>query len=356
MYRKYRIEVLSPLGTHLQGDTLFGHLCWGIRYLKGEKMLEEFLEQYEEKDVPLLVSDAFPKDHLPRPCLPPPSHQELEQLAHERAKDKGPGHVKGEDTYSFISAFQDIKKTKKEKFIHIHQWKDLRKNASEEKVIKSFLSNMDKQEKNNVNKEDKIPGLKAIPRAHNTIDRIKGRVLETGGFYFTDDKWVRPDDEFRYLDIYLWFRDEEVISLWEEVWTEYIEKTGYGMDKSAGKGMLRLNTTKQDMSLFEMEAHNALMSLSPVAFMTWPEGMDAWYKLRVKYGRLGGHFAVSGIGKGTPNPFKKPIAMMEPGSIFLVDKINLKGQLLKNVHVDSRIRHYGLPLTIPIRVDKECLK
>jgi hypothetical protein len=36
-----------------------------------------------------------------------------------------------------------------------------------------------------------------------------------------------------------------------------------------------------------------------------------------------------------------------------VKDISLKDQLLKNIHTDSRIRHYGLPLTIPLRVRNE---
>ncbi len=341
MYRKYRIEVLSPLGTSLMGDTLFGHLCWGIRYLKGEKKLGEFLEQYEEDDVPLLISDALPRDHLPRPKLPPLPHDVLEQMASNRAKEKGDG--------SFTRAFQAIKETKKIKFISTSTWKEIRENAHEKKVVEALLKEIGKGEK------DRDTNLKSVPMAHNTIDRLKGSVIAPGGLYFTKDTWVKPKDEACYFDIYLWFRDKEIVSLWEEVWTEYIEKTGYGMDKSVGKGMLSLKTSEQDMSMFEMKGHNALMSLSPVALMRWPEGMDAWYKLRIKYGRLGGHFAVSGIGDGPPNPFKKPVAMMEPGSILLTKHIDLKGQLLKNVHADGRIRHYGLPMTIPLRVNKELL-
>ena len=40
-------EIKSPVITPFQADTIFGHLCWAIRYIKGEEKLVKFLENFE---------------------------------------------------------------------------------------------------------------------------------------------------------------------------------------------------------------------------------------------------------------------------------------------------------------------
>jgi CRISPR type III-A-associated RAMP protein Csm4 len=55
---------LMPTGRFLGGlprsDTLFGALCWGIRWTQGEPTLLEVLEACERDDPPFLLSSAFP--------------------------------------------------------------------------------------------------------------------------------------------------------------------------------------------------------------------------------------------------------------------------------------------------------
>lgn len=46
MMHLYRAEIqpLAAFSTELQSDTLFGAFCWSYKYRKGEKALEELLQ------------------------------------------------------------------------------------------------------------------------------------------------------------------------------------------------------------------------------------------------------------------------------------------------------------------------
>jgi CRISPR-associated protein Csm4 len=65
-----RIEPLSPFGSPLLGDMLFGQLCWAVRHRLGEGRLHALLDGYTQGRPFAVVSDALPEGHLPRPALP----------------------------------------------------------------------------------------------------------------------------------------------------------------------------------------------------------------------------------------------------------------------------------------------
>lgn len=67
---QFTLQPLSAFGTPLAGDTLFGQLCWAIRERFGEGRLIALLDGYTRGQPFLVVSDAFPAGHLPRPLLP----------------------------------------------------------------------------------------------------------------------------------------------------------------------------------------------------------------------------------------------------------------------------------------------
>src|SRR5262249_26790768 len=53
-----------------QADTLFGHLCWLIRYDEGAAARDGFRAHYRRRAPPVLFSDGFPNGWLPCPLLP----------------------------------------------------------------------------------------------------------------------------------------------------------------------------------------------------------------------------------------------------------------------------------------------
>ena len=84
-YKTYRVilEVKSSVVTPFQADTLFGTLCWGIRFLEKENNLKEFLDNSSKKHPPLIISDGFPEGYLPNPILPPLKVKESKKLVEE---------------------------------------------------------------------------------------------------------------------------------------------------------------------------------------------------------------------------------------------------------------------------------
>ena len=69
-FSKVILKLTSPYATDWQADTIWGHLCWALRFSYGENELTNFIARYGEGEPPILVSNGFPGDLLPRPVLP----------------------------------------------------------------------------------------------------------------------------------------------------------------------------------------------------------------------------------------------------------------------------------------------
>ena len=342
MYVRYKIKLLSKLRTPLHSDTIFGHLCWGIKYLKGEDYLEDFLEEFStKKKPPLLISCAFPENHIPRPILEPVKRSFLKELAISAASKINKLKNKSEREKLFYG-LQILKKLNKNKWITIEEWIELRSKCNAKNLLLLDISKIDP--KNPFLIKSGLSSIKKVVRVHNSISRVTGMVKEEGGLYFVTELWPEKDMLF---DLYVYFESEKYKDLWDEVWKDYIMPTGFGKDKSTGSGQLIIEEDTEDINyLFDLQGTNAHMSLSLLGFEKMPE-IPGSYSVFTRYGKLGGDFAVAGPDGGRPNPFKKPILLLEPGSVFYTEEYP-QGLLLQNVHLDSRIRHYGLSLWLPL--------
>ncbi|MDQ7032500.1 MAG: hypothetical protein Q9M37_07265 [Desulfonauticus sp.] len=343
MYSRYKITLYSPLLTPLYSDTIFGHVCWGIRYLRGEEFLQSFLASFEDNEPPMLISCAFPHGHLPRPVLAPLKRSLLYELALEVANRDERLRSKSEKEKLFWGS-QYLKKLRKAKWISLQNWQSLRKSASQETFIRLKLEQFFLKEDKDFNVKQR---KKERVRAHNSISRTSGRVLEPGGLYFVRETWYEKGS---CLDVYVKFANQDYKALWDQVWQEYIVPTGFGKDKSTGAGQLTIEEDKEFAAkeLFAVETYNAWMNLSLLGFQNMPK-LKTYYTVFTRFGKLGGSFAVSAPDGGKPNPFKKPIILLEPGAVFISPSAP-KGELLKQVHVDGRIGHYGLGLSVPLYV------
>ncbi len=68
-----KIIYLIPLGgfsTHLRSDTLWGMLCWGIRYLWGASELEQFIKACAGGNPEFVISSTFPYKQHGRDKIP----------------------------------------------------------------------------------------------------------------------------------------------------------------------------------------------------------------------------------------------------------------------------------------------
>ncbi|MBI4768709.1 MAG: hypothetical protein HY787_29665 [Deltaproteobacteria bacterium] len=292
---KAKIKLHSPLATRVRGDTLFGCVCWGIRYNADERELSSFLDRFDNN--PFVISDGFPEGTLPRPLFSPEKHA----------------------TAITIEQLNKRKRVKKMDFVPIGMILGSDKEPLEDKMIVDALAGL----------EAKMNELKHCDSLsmHNTINRLTNTV-EEGALYSVNEMWFK---EGSILDVYI------VTSLDMPKTKQLLHwglAEGYGADKSTGKGMMSLEAVEE---IVLPDKGNLCLALGSFV----PNDSDVLYGLRAfvvsKFGKLGGHFANS------MNPFKRPFLMYTSGATFNASTFNgvYVGQLLKNIHEDPKIRHHA---------------
>jgi len=344
MLFRYKIKPVSPIMTSLMSDSLFGHFCWAVRYEKGEAYLEEFLLSYKTGvQPPVLFSSAVLSGYLPRPVLPPPKRRQMTDFVEKYFIRDPEGLFSGlTDKKRRFEGMNRIKEWSRCQLIPINAWQTLKAGYSDYKLQEIFYDQFKNYPSMNLAvSEEEIT-------ASNTINRISGSVLEDGGGLYSKEKiWFFPGVE---LDLYVETAEEETADLAKWFLESYLPVAGFGKDKSVGMGVLSIaEDTAFNPNDFKVDNPNACMALSLTAF----DGMEnyrGFYRLKTKFGKLGGDFAISSPTGGYPRPFKKPILMMEPGSVFFASEQINRQCLTGNVHSDARIRHCGLPVTIPLNI------
>ena len=258
LYR-IRFKLCSAIVTPFKGDTIWGHIVWGIANHEGNGEVSGFLEKEKSAPPALVVSSAFPAGMVCRPLPPPPER---------------------EDSLN-IEAYSNIKKKKEEKFAP----------ASE------YFSNTE-----TVNNVKENPFIN-VQVTHNRIDRSLNTIME-GGLYSTGEIWSKIAD----WDFYILssFSPERIKQL-----VEWAFENGYGADASSGKG--KISVISDPVPVKPKKQGNTYMALGP--FVDSKNGID---NLRadifVRSGKLGGAFAAS------LSPYKKPVVLYDEGAAFTCDK------------------------------------
>lgn len=335
MLYRYKITPRSPVITRLMSDTFFGHLCWAIRYRAGEEYLARFLASYGNgKPAPVLFSSAFLAGHLPRPSMP--------SLGRHRITEFVRRHF-GEGKRNLFDGLSEIKAWSKRRLLSVEQWLLLKEDYSEEKLYESFQN-----EKISV---DETAFEYEEVATSNVISRVSGTVLQEGGGLFSRDKiWYHKGVD---LDLYVEVNQEEFGDIAEWFLTDYLPENGFGADTSIGMGSLSIIADESfDADLFAVRDPNARLSLSLTSF-PGIERYEAFYRLKTKFGKLGGSFATVSPTGGPPKPFKKPVLMYEPGAVFYCANSLNDSPLLEGVHSDARIRHCGIPITLPLKITED---
>jgi len=348
MLYRYKIIPMSPLITPLMSDTLFGHLCWALRYDRGEDFLLDFLDSYGDgKSAPVLFSSAFIAGRLPRPVLPPLDRARAKRFAEEILVHDNVKLFKNmTDKQKLFTGINLIKAWNKLDYLTVDQWENLKDNYSELRLMQIFFEELVRGGRS----VDLIP-FETEVCASNAISRITGTVsAETGGLFQREKTWYH---EGTTLDLYVEINSEEMAPIVSNFLTDYLPATGFGADKTVGMGELAISMDNGfEVDRMHSRTPNAQLCLSLTAFFGI-ERYKAYYRLKTKFGRLGGDFAVSSPTGGNPKPFKRPVLMYEPGAVFLCREGFNDKPLLKNVHSDHRIRHCGIPVTLPFKISED---
>lgn len=312
----YRVHLTlrGPLATPLHSGTLFGHLCWAFRYQQGEAALTRWLAELPA--APLLLSDAFPTDQLPRPRLAP-ADRPAEQLGESRA--------------DFVNRMQHYKRLRKATWLTVADFLALRDQLNETHLLQRLAATAAVQPPPTAPR----PETQHRRQAHNTIDRLTGTTPETGGLYFMDETWSNAAAAER--DVYV--RSEFTADQLQALFTQ-VGEFGFGRDATLGRGQFTVRIKTADPRLFAYQG-NRLLSLSHgtlTANMAAPR-----YQRHTHFGKVGGLY-----GGGVMSPFKYPLGLLRPGATFSPTDDGPYGELLTGVHPDdSTICQHAWHLCLP---------
>ncbi|MDO5774509.1 MAG: CRISPR-associated protein Csm4 [Spirochaetales bacterium] len=289
---KVSIKLKSALATPLKGDTIWGHIVWGIANHEGDDAVSNFLEEEKSATPSLIVSSAFPKGTI---CKPFPKHEDRKpKLSTEE--------------------YSKIKKSKKEKFV------------SAAKYFSGFSEN-----------EPKSFRFEQIQAMHNSINRFSNTV-EEGNLFTVEELWASRQD----FDLYV------LSSYSKERISQFLDwafENGYGADSSTGKGKI---SAENIIPVQPKISSNKYVALAP--FVTdFSEIKENSLRANtfIRTGKIGGAFASS------MSPYKKTVILFDEGAVFESEMpLQFIGKLITKVHSDGRICQSGFAPVLPIGDDE----
>ncbi len=317
---RIRLRLCGPLATPLHSGTLFGHLCWAKRLREGDTVLAAWLAALPGS--PLLLSDALPRDYLPRPLLQPGDH---------------PEPAARESRQAFLHRLQQDKKLRKTAFIPLADFLELRAGLSETCLLARLRQQAEEREQADRARPRRQPRPLSLTvrQAHNTIGRLTGTTPEAGGLYFMNEEWRW--NAAAELDVYA---AGEIASEGLQALFATVGEFGFGRDANLGRGRFSATVEPADPRLFDHDG-NRLLSLSHGVLT--PNMAVPFYKLHTHYGKLGGLYA-----GGERSPFKHPLLLTRPGATFSPADAGPFGSLLAGMHPDHpEIRQDAWHLCLP---------
>lgn len=279
------LKPLTPFGSPLLGETLFGQLCWAIARLDGEARLGELLEGYGQGRPFMVVSDGFPKGFVPLPEIPP---------------------------HMWTPEEENRKELKKRIWLPIATlsgncpWKDWRRQAMNDKQVRQVVTH---PEKANAPIKDDSPSWRSVELTmHNTINRATA-TTGTGMFAPYVASQTRSDPAVP-LAVYAVI-DEARFSVEDFVRIlRYVGLSGFGRDSSSGLGKFEPIGEPKEQTWPQIRAKNFL-TLASCALdgLEDVDGDRTFYRCKTHFGRHGDSLAHGG------NPFKQPILLGASGSV-----------------------------------------
>lgn len=312
----------SSFLTPLQSDTIFGSICWAIKYSEGEQELVDFLEKYQISP-PLIISNGFPTGFFPKPLCDTITRKEIIGIVKETFRDESKENI--------AQTIKKIKMIKKIPIVSKDIFDELINGLSEIDYLKRLLS-----QKSEVNRDNKYAIETTFYK--NSINRLAGRTKEEGGLFTQDETFYSND-----TTISIFVKTDDCDKDYIEQIFKFISLNGFGKRKTVGKGHFELIEIKKCTLTFPSNS-NAFVSLSSFV-PSINDPVDGWYEMQIKYGKLGGDYSTS------KSPFKKPIRMFKAGSVFKTNDVKeYYGQMVSKIHSDEKIMHYGYAFPVGMKI------
>jgi CRISPR-associated protein Csm4 len=315
---------LTPTGRFLGGlprsDTLFGALCWGIRWTHGEPALLDVLRACEEGDPPFVLSSAFPFAEggngvtyfLPRPLSWSPA-----KMAQS------------------VEAYGDEKRLRKAVFCSLSLFRQIV--SGRPPAAGSFAA---PRGGCLAAPGEPMPQIETLDVDRNTINRVTGAVQE-GRLFFGEETGIGSGGAYFLIRL----RDGAMRPQIESA-LRFIEDRGIGGDASVGRGQVRIRIEEGDLVDENPGAsHRLTLSLlhpSPRdrEHLAASVGQSA-YRLAKRKGRVESLYAP------TEQPWKSTLVMLAEGSVFPRDGDRIVYGAAPVVKEQPfRVRHNGFGLTV----------
>lgn len=310
----YRIKIKLHGGfiTPFQADTLFGGICWLIRYREGSDYLQRMLADFRAGNPWFVLANACPGDLLPRPLIrinrsAPANRDEQLMQANEGKRVKKIEYLTREEFISLINGAAPVLENR------------------EKPLIRSSV-------------------------LHNQISRISGTTAGGGQLFEQVESHIAKrnedgQDHQGCLSIYIKLREPGLRDWLLELFS-LLGQTGLGKRKSAGKGSFSVIEMEQYDFFEGVKEPNGYLSLSH--FVPAPgDPTEGIYKTFVKYGKLGEEYALTGC------PFKYPLLMLQAGCVFFT-KGEIRpfyGQMIDHIApAHPEVLQYALAFSVPVRL------
>lgn len=287
--RLYKTTLIptSNFATALKGDTLFGQICWAIRYTFGNEKLESLLSHYNAAPF-LVVSDGFAKGFLPKPSLPS----------------------------VFLGENSDDKKVNRKK-------------------IWLTLAQLQNGEFNKaINDEEAKNFTHTLATVKNSLNYKTFTTDDNGAFA----PYSERESAISQKDLYFLLGDNFTINeLAKSLST--VSQMGFGKNASIGKGFFEFSDFEE---IKISQNSKTCMTLSPAVL----EGQNIKHSYYEPFTRFGKH----GAELANTNPFKKPLLLANSGAIVVFEDIYTKpyiGKAIKGHSIHSETVHQGYAIVIP---------
>jgi CRISPR-associated protein Csm4 len=287
------IKPTSDFATPLQGDSLFGHLCWQFAQdnsLAGK--LESLLEDYQIKPFAVIadpiirfVNNNKREYLLKRPFIAPIkkeiinlSFEQQKLLFTERKRRKGAKWV-------IASTDEKLEPTNADKPVSIEEIRTRYNFAEDWAPLLNYKQN------------------------HNSIDRYTG-TTGTGSAFAPYTQNLYSYNPGMVLTIFVGIDDKmNIDSVLKGL--KRIGQHGYGADATSGKGKFELTGYCQPIKLADLGSNtpNSVYTLSTCT----PEKeiySSLYFEPFVRFGRHGNYLANSDY------PFKQPVLKADTGAVF----------------------------------------
>lgn len=241
--------------------------------------IDEFLKPFKQGRPPIILSDGFPSEYLPRPLI--------------RLADKD---------IASLDEYAKQKRIKKSTFYEINDFIEVCKGGT----LPEYAP-----------ENPWVTGM----TPHASLDRNTLSTAGEGSFFETEYTTYSPG-QIRLLDIYVRCQEEWFDKI--EILFKACSKAGFGRDKSIGMGSFRIMEIEPFNRFRDIDGANGFVNLSSMV-PARDDPTDAFYRIRTKYGKIGEGVSV--------NPFKSPLIQIEPGAVFRIHGVGREyyGQMIDNI-------------------------